>query len=321
MASENSALLSQIIELASQANAGGGRPLEELLNSNDPLKGVESQRLRNYFTSESMEPGRDLDEYGRAIFMGDLGSVQKDFSERVSKHLKTQSEEAAREAASAELFALRWGPTRVPIFDLLLLATLIVPTERAQQLDIARWLIQQAKVPVDGTDLSGSTALYHTISTKPAFDPEYAEILHGAGADVNSRNRYGGTAAHEICLIWEPRNRAVVQRAADALEWYLRHGGNIDIKDNDGPTVRGAISKLVLSGIRMTTWDVVMREDERRKKLGDRCCTFCGREPQGETRLLTCSRCRSARYCAPSRPCQKADWPHHGKSCKQHRKN
>ncbi|KAI0926344.1 hypothetical protein AcV5_008834 [Taiwanofungus camphoratus] len=315
-------LQAKLDELAVKADTGGGRPLSELLESNDFLKGVESQRLRTYFTSHCMEPSRDLDEYGRAILYGDFPRVKADFFSRLSRLIeKSGTEAAARAAAAQELFFRRWGPTRVPIYNLILLSTLLNSSARSKHLQVARWLLDEAKVPVDGTDLLGSPALYHAISTKPTFDPEYAQLLYDAGANVNHRNRYGGTAAHEITLIWEPQNHAVVQRAAEALQWYLSHGGNIDIKENDGMTARLAVDgthKLDINNL--PTWEVVDKEDKRRKKLGSACCTFCGRVPQAGSRLLVCSRCKKVTYCPPPQQCQRWDWLRHRNSCNQHKK-
>lgn len=304
--------------LAAWADTGQGRSLSELLNSNDPLQGPESQRPRSYFTSNWMEPDRDLDDYGRRIMMGDLASVQDDFARRESQHMaEADTTEATRADAAQELYSLRWGPTRVPIFNLILLCTCIEPRSRAGHLAIARWLIADAKVPVDGTDLSGSQAIYHTISTKPTFDPEYGQLLYDAGANVNHRNRYGGTAAHEMALIWDYTKKEPAQRAADGLAWFFAHGGNIDIKDNDGQTVRTCVDATRARGLRraLPTWDVVDREDERRKRLGMKICAFCGRVPEGDKSLPQCSRCRKASYCAAPRACQKADWPKHKHTC------
>ena len=98
-----------------------------------------------------------------------------------------------------ELYALRWGPTRVPIYDFLLLSTIMRPESRQSYLAIARWLVETVGVPVDAPDLSGTRALSHAISTKPFFDRDYAQIMLDAGGDVNQQNRYGCTAAHDMC--------------------------------------------------------------------------------------------------------------------------
>lgn len=321
MSYDNPALQAMLLQLAASADNGQCRTLQQLLMSNDPLNGVESQRLRSFFTSESMEPSRDLDDFGRKVLVGDLEGVKEDFANRVLRlTASTGSSEAAREAAAKEIFELKWGPTRVPIYNLLLLSTLLNSGARSHHLAILRWLLGEAKVPADGTDLSGSTALYHAISTKPTFDPEFAQILYDADADVNKRNRYGGTAAHEVALVWDPNHKLSVQRAADALKWYLDHGGNVDIKDNDGVTARSAIEATrhwKQNGVDMPTCRVLDQEDRRRSGLGDQCCTFCGQEPRGEVKLFKCSQCRSAAYCAPPRKCQKADWPRHKEVCKR----
>ncbi|RPD54786.1 hypothetical protein L227DRAFT_337488 [Lentinus tigrinus ALCF2SS1-6] len=262
-----------------------------------------------------MEPSRDLDVFGRAVMIGDLDALKDMYEESLVKYGKTS--ETARASAAQEIYRMRWGPTRVTIYNLILLCTLILPQKRIQHLRVARWLIDEVNVPVDGIDLSGSTALHHSISTKPAFDPEYAQMLYDAGGVVTQRNRYGGTPAHEITMIWDMRNKEVVRKAAAALKWFLEHGGNLDIKDSDGQTARKSVdaTRRAARGLQLEHWNVVDDEDGRRKRLGDRICTFCGRAPHGDVQLLVCSRCKAASYCSPG-PCQKSDWPHHKKICK-----
>ncbi|PIL28117.1 hypothetical protein GSI_09768 [Ganoderma sinense ZZ0214-1] len=285
------------------------------------LSGTESQRLRTFFSSNGMEPSRDLDMYGRYVMMGDLDALQLLYADSIAAHQRMgASDAAARSAATQEIYAKRWGPTRAPIYNLILLSSLIVPSTRPLHLALARWLIADARVPVDGTDLSGSTALHHAISTKPAFDAEYAQMLYDAGGSVTQKNRYGGVPAHEICSTWDPTNKALVLRAANALQWYLDHGGNLDIKDSDGVPPRQSVSttkKLATAGIQMETWRVVDADDRRRKQLAGKVCTFCGREPRGDVKLLLCSKCKVACYCSGGAPCQKADWPHHKTICKK----
>ncbi|EED77867.1 predicted protein [Postia placenta Mad-698-R] len=274
--------------LAAWADTGQGRSLSELLNSNDPLQGPESQRLRSYFTSNWMEPDRDLDEYGRRIMMGDLASVQDDFARRESQHMaEADTTEAARADAAQELYSLRWGPTRVPIFNLILLCTLIEPRSRAGHLAIARWLIADAKVPVDGTDLSGSQAIYHTISTKPTFDPEYGQLLYDAGANVNHRNRYGGTAAHEMALIWDYTKKEPAQRAADGLAWEderrKRLGMKILLAMQEGVVLRSSESmpegRLAKAQTDVQSFEAIDRRDDL---SGREACTL------GRTTIQKC---------------------------------
>ena len=278
--------------------------------STEILSGAESQRLRTYFSNNRMEPSRDLDAFGRAVMMGDLVTLKRMYEESLAKYGNAS-------AAAQEIHRMHWGPTRVTIYNLILLCTLIRPPLRPQHLQVARWLIDEVKVPVDGIDLSGSTALHHSISTQPAFDPEYAQMLYDAGGVVTHRNRYGGTPAHEITMIWNMRDKEVVRKAAAALKWFLEHGGNLDIKDSDGQTARRNVdtSRRAGRGLQMEHWQVVDDDDRRRKRLGDRVCTFCGREPRGDVKLLVCSRCKNATYCSNGL-CQKGDWPHHKTSCK-----
>ncbi|KAI0667949.1 hypothetical protein C8Q78DRAFT_1081818 [Trametes maxima] len=300
-------------------DSGLGRSLHELLSTNERLSGAESQRLRTYFSSMTLEPSRDLDDFGVAVMLGNLESLKTMFAESVDERRNLTSDEAAaRTLAAQEIYHKRWGPTRVPVFNLILLCSLINPTACSKHHAIARWLINDVKVPIDGVDLSGSTALHHAILTKPAFEPDYAQILYDAGADVNQRNRYGGTPAHEAAMTWDVRNREVVHRAADALAWFLAHGGNIDTRDTDGNTVRAMIDKtraLSRANLRLDTWKVVDDEDKRRRREAKDICAFCGRPPCTAVKLLSCSACKKAQYC--SQACQKGDWPNHKTHCKK----
>lgn len=92
--------------------------------------------------------------------------------------------------------------------------------------------------------MSGTTALMHSISTKPYFDPEFAQIMLDAGGDINRRDRFGGVAAHDITtvqLLYEPDAH---EKAGHALQWFLEHGGILDVEDGDGTSVRRIIANL-----------------------------------------------------------------------------
>ncbi|KAG7444635.1 uncharacterized protein BT62DRAFT_981465 [Guyanagaster necrorhizus] len=301
----------RIMDIIQSRDTGEGRSIEELTKTQEMLKGQESERLRTFCTTQSMVPGRDLDAYGMLLATADLIKIREDFDMRTPG-------EAARAAAADELYQMRWGPTRVPIYNLLGLCTLLYPPERTSYLSIAKYLISTARVPVDGTDLSGTRALSHCFSTKPGFDLEYAQILYDAGGDVNSRNRYGSTVAQEIVQVYEPGDRDAVNRAHAALEWFFLHGGNIDLADGDGFTVRVTIDRTLrkipmLKGITK----LMNAEDARRQALGDTCCALCARTGESTT-LARCGKCKKVRYCVPGlRACQTLDWPKHKKTCKK----
>lgn len=152
-----------------------------------------------------MEPGRDLDDYGALIATGDLQRIQADFTRRVTRHgaitpdtpagssADTKEPLTFEAAAAQEIYALRWGPTQVSVYQLIGLMRMIYPVRADRHIEIAHFLIDTAKVPVDAGDLSGTQPLSHAFSTKPATDYEYAQLLYDAGGDVNQRDRYGGT--------------------------------------------------------------------------------------------------------------------------------
>ncbi|SJK99429.1 uncharacterized protein ARMOST_02730 [Armillaria ostoyae] len=316
----------RLMNIIHSGDTGEGRPIEELTKTQEMLKGQESQRLRTYCTTQMMIPNRDLDTYGMLLAAADVIRVREDFDMRVDRHFKitsTSSEnletckEAALAAAADELYQMHWGPTRVPIYNLLGLFTILYPPERTSYLSIAKYLIKTARVPVDGTDLSGTRALSHCFSTKPGFDLEYAQILYDAGGDVNSRNRYGSTVAQEIVQVYKPGDHDAVSRAHAALEWFLRHGGNIDLADEDGFTVRMTVTTLRKIPTLREITKLVDAEDARRRALGDTCCATCARTGESTT-LARCGKCKKVRYCLPGlRACQALDWPKHKKTCKK----
>ena len=109
------------------------------------LSGEEAIKLRNYCSTAYMDPDRDLkDPYGILFEDGDLTAFEEHFQGRV------QHFEGRRHEAAQELFKLKWGPTRIPVYVVLLAFTLINPGLRHKYIAIAAWLVDTAKVPVDG---------------------------------------------------------------------------------------------------------------------------------------------------------------------------
>ena len=92
-----------------------------------------------------MDPQKDLkDPYGVLFEGGSLSAFEEHFQSRV-QHFEGKQYEAAQ-----ELFRLKWGPTRIPIYTLLLAFTVLKDEIRQRYIDIAKWLIDTANVPVDG---------------------------------------------------------------------------------------------------------------------------------------------------------------------------
>ena len=114
-----------------------------------------------------------------------------------------------------------------------------------------------------GTDLSGYSALRYCISTKPYFDPEFAQLMLDAGGDINRRDRYGSAAAHDITTVQLFKDQNAHDLAGQALQWYLEHGGNLDVEDGEGMSVRQIIAKL--ENTSRTLKDVVDTFEQQRK--------------------------------------------------------
>ena len=115
-----------------------------------------------------------------------------------------------------------------------------------------------------GTDLSGTSALKASISTKPYFDPEFAQLMLDAGGDINRRDRFGMVAAHDITTVQLLYDQNAHQTAGRAMQWYLEHGGNLDIEDGDGITGRQIIVKL--EGTSRTLKGVLDKFEQQRKE-------------------------------------------------------
>lgn len=126
-------------------NSSMCRPLGQLFASSDILSGEEAIRMRNYCSTAYMDPDRDLkDSYGILFEDGSLTAFQEHFQSRV-EHFEGRQYEAAQ-----ELFKVKWGPTRIPVYVVLLAFTSINPGLRYKYIAIAEWLVDTAKVPVDG---------------------------------------------------------------------------------------------------------------------------------------------------------------------------
>jgi hypothetical protein len=71
------------------------------------------------------------------------------------------------EAAAKELLEQRWTAAKLPVLNDSLFAITTYPRLRPQ---LVEYVISEAKVPVDRTDLSGTTTLMDLASTKRFLD-------------------------------------------------------------------------------------------------------------------------------------------------------
>jgi hypothetical protein len=73
--------------------------------STDPISGVDTLTLKAYFSSQCMEPWRDLDSYGRMVFDGNLGALKADFERRV-QNVATNGN--AHKIAVNQIYSMRY---------------------------------------------------------------------------------------------------------------------------------------------------------------------------------------------------------------------
>ena len=281
-----------------------------------------------------MNPNTDLDVFGKLVFGGDTEILKMDIGMRLEKYcesllssentrfltcealLATLPKNEQLEQVTREILKLRYGPNRTPIMNCIGQARLALPERCSAHLEIAQYILETfapvaSKVNiVDTPDLTGTTALAHAISTKPSFDPDFAQLLWENGANINKRNRFGATPAHEICMVWTPNDRAVLSQAQNAFRWFLAHGGDANIADSDGMKP----ANMVTNFKRGMDTILLEHQSKRQQREEDRkgVCLACGDENK---KVMQCSKCRIARYCPPPRKCQLADWPCHKRSC------
>lgn len=116
--------------------------------------------------------------------------------------------------------------------------------------------------------MSGTTALMYSVSTKPYFDPEFAQLMLDAGGDINRRDRFGGVAAHDIVTVQLLYDSGAHEKAGRALQWFLEHGGLLNVEDGDGISVRRIIENL--SKTDRTLNGVVARFEQQQSEGGNR---------------------------------------------------
>ncbi|TVY40868.1 hypothetical protein LSUB1_G003935 [Lachnellula subtilissima] len=92
------------------------------------------------------------------------------------------------------------------------------------------------QVPVDSTDLSGTTTFMYAISTKPYLDREFADIMVEAGAAVNYRNRYGCVAGHDNIMVSDYSVEGK-KKTVDALRYFMEKGGDVNVAEGNGITI------------------------------------------------------------------------------------
>ncbi|KAH8708372.1 hypothetical protein GQ44DRAFT_743209 [Phaeosphaeriaceae sp. PMI808] len=178
--------------------------------------------LRGFATQNGLRSYRDMmDPLGTAILLG---------LDALRTHIGARTQElGGLDGVVEEMYGARWGPTRVPIYTAVLV-TYDAPMTRDEMLRIVRYLAFEIRVPVDGADVLGQSAMYAAIAVKPHVLPGVAEILFEAGGSVNQRTRFGGTVGGEI---------ARAELAGDT-------GRNVRMMgwDNDGMSVRVLVEMM-----------------------------------------------------------------------------
>ncbi|KAG9195620.1 hypothetical protein G6011_00741 [Alternaria panax] len=252
-----------------------GRSLEDLQNSDDQVAGMDAMELRGWAYANPTTPSRDLtDPVGQtllAAFNQEFNALQN-YCEMMIRQLGGTEE--ARETLRQDLYSKRWGPARTPIYAVLLPALHVLPNKKQELLGVARYLANDLKVPVDGKDVVGSTALFWAISTKPYVQPEFAQILFDAGGSVNTKNRFNATPGSEIA---QADIHGDTTKNVQMMKWFVEHGGDVVTKDTDGMNIKTLVEMM---DKKVPAMAQVLKNGHSPRKEGD--CTNCGRCPKEE---------------------------------------
>ena len=87
----------------------------------------------------------------------------------------------ARKEAAQEFYYLPWGPTHIPIYNVILAGRVLVRRHYEQQMAVTRWLVYEAKVPVDGKGVSGAQTIHYAIGRAPTLELEFTDALRRRG--------------------------------------------------------------------------------------------------------------------------------------------
>lgn len=322
-----------------------GRPLEELLTSNDKLQGSEAQTLRMCCTQYALHPADCSDfQFVSELMTGSKPKLTVRFESEVKslgggekgKKLAIEKWETCKfylltlrldSSSTKFLFCIdRDSPNRLPIYDILQIGawTHLVRTGKIPSgfYDALEYLISIG-VSVEGEDVAGYTALQYSLTCTPLqYDIRWSTTLLKASKDsiiaINHRNRYGTTAIHETFQSY--KRPGETEMRLDVVKWILDRGGNVDIPDGDGSKARRTAQMYPQFRNLIAEYDQQLKQDDG--------CAFCrggGLPGKGKAKVedmpneqfratLRCGQCRDRLYCSPR--CQKLDWKGHKPLCR-----
>ncbi|KAJ2481455.1 hypothetical protein IWW56_001783 [Coemansia sp. RSA 2131] len=214
------------------------RSIDELVGGTEPLAGAEQRMLREWVSMWTF----DIDEFStmaQPLIRGDLASLQRDFSTRVTRlqHEHSHNSNVDFEQLACEQYAsMRETRLRMPAMEVVIAGAQYSRDTRHRRADHAGCLrfLHSIGCSVDASDVAGFTAFMRASQTAHSR-LDLAHVLLDLGACVNHRSRFGGVALHE----------AIMAQDRTAVAFLSRNGANMDIKDNDGVSPRDIVSLIL----------------------------------------------------------------------------
>jgi len=142
---------------------------------------------------------------------------------------------------------------------------------------------------------------YYTASNMRKFAKTVQRSLH-MKTKVDVRRGFTAAQSAEAGFQNMPSHPAEIALARKLLE---KHRKRLS------PAFIDQYSQDLAEGWRVSMLQPVSKAAEVRPAPAKQVCAACGQQP---ATLLTCQRCKAAKYC--SQACQKADWAVHKKSCR-----
>ncbi|KAJ7717355.1 ankyrin repeat-containing domain protein [Mycena metata] len=230
-----------------------------------------------------------LSRFGRAVFFGDINTIQEAFDNDTAPNMNTV--ELTFQYGYASIVIL--GAQRV--------------SKANDWVEVMQLLIENGLF-VDAADLLGYTALHHATFGAASLQINHlVRLLTSHGANINTQNCFG-----EVSTLGAMQNKSL-----QILDVLLGRNADLDLADADGRSPRRVFVRCGPEVV-STTMKWIRRRACVELPYDEKRCDAC-RTPKSPLKcsrssLKLCSRCKLVRYCSVR--CQAESWAIHKQTCR-----
>ncbi|KAJ7720729.1 hypothetical protein B0H16DRAFT_1604265 [Mycena metata] len=246
--------------------------------------------LRNLYETERLSiDANALSRFGRAVFFGDINTIQAAFDNDTAPNMNT-----------VEL-TFQYGYASI----------VILGAQRASgakhSVEVMQLLIENGLF-VDAADLLGYTALHHATFGAASLQINHlVRVLTAHGANINIQNCFG-----EVTTLGAMQNKSL-----QILDVLLGRNADLDLADADGWSPRRLFVRCGPEVV-STTMKWIRRRACVEVPYDEKRCDTC-RTPKSPRKcsrssLKLCSRCKLVKYCGVR--CQAEAWAVHKQTCR-----